>query len=249
MHVPCGCHDVGLNYKDFSIVKLTDRLIRLALIPMPWQRKFRLIRDLNAPELMRHAQDVFSYAGWTQTTIRLLYRAIELDPYNTPAIQMVIGFFGSGVLGLSREDGLAYSAAVLEYALGARSPIQGESRTLLLGMRVTLMARQGFVRYHGEIVNEVQPGDQKDYEIDEPGYVAYLAGPIQRCGGKIPLFKLVHAILGLHSGLLVSHQPKGEAFVRIHPEHCAYSQEYKRWLLSDVQQLVQSYYNRRLNKT
>src|SRR2546427_3042790 len=83
-----------------------------------------LIKDLSAPQLARHASNVFLFQGRHVIGGRLLYHALVLNPREGEALRGLSDFH-------DHEGTQELSAVVMEYALAPETGLSEPERTLI----------------------------------------------------------------------------------------------------------------------
>jgi hypothetical protein len=192
------------------------------------------IRELSAAQLARHATNVFLFAGRHRTGARLIFRALELEPYQPQALRGLSDL-------LDREGTEQLSAAVLEYALAQGSPISADEKKELDDLLFLAKWTWKFSR-HEEGATGIaweDLADRSKFIVDDQRYDEFLGQIVTEAGSIESAFRSAHTLIGVMGGLLEhrelgSNAPLDEV---LHPEKFRVTTEYEEWLLSDTAEL------------
>jgi hypothetical protein len=197
------------------------------------------IRDLDASQLARHAENVFLFQGRHQACARLSYHALKLDPYQPLAVRTLSDMLTGD---LQKESGWEpFSAAVLEYGLAPGSPIRGEDGAMLERHLFLAKWSWSFVkRLDGSPTctwEELQNRALFREETDR--YRRFLAGVVEPCRSIQNAFQAAMALAGV-MGRILTHGSLGvdapieEVFF---PDRFIEQPAYAEWLASPTAQL------------
>lgn len=173
----------------------------------PWSSGGHRIKDLKAPELAEAATVTLQRLGRNALSARLIYRALELDPYQPQALLMLSEFYRGKSQPVGDE---IFAGIIVEYAIDPKSPLSAEQKRLFDRPRIEVMNLWGFVKARAG-----------DFDVDYLGYMSFLSELSMRVGSPANGFKIALAKLGVHAGILDA--AKGAA-----------APAYKEWLNSDA---------------
>lgn len=185
------------------------------------------IKDLTAPQLARHAFNVFMLQGRHVVGARLTYHALVLDPREGDALRCLSDLHDT-------KGTEQLSAVVLEYALSLEGAISDPQRKELDELLFMSKWMWGLSRHESGQTNLGRDDfrDRSRFHVDEAKYQEFLA-PVIALGGSLEgAFRGAHTLAGAMGGLL-AHQtfgakaPLEEIF---HPERFSRTAAYERWL-------------------
>jgi len=189
------------------------------------------IKDLTAPQLARHAFNVFLFQGRHVTGARLVYHALVLN-FNEPEALRCLSDFHD------HKGTEQLSAAVMDYALAPTTPVPEDFRRPMDELRFRCIWMWGRSR-HDSDRKDLAADDFRDrsrFKVDEVGYKEFVE-PVIKLGGSLEgAVRGAHTLTGAMGGLLTHNQygaksPLEEIF---HVERFHRTPEYDRWLREDT---------------
>ncbi len=197
------------------------------------------IRDLDAAQLARHAENVFLFQGRHQACARLSYQALTLDAHQPLALRTLSDMLCGD---LKKESGWEQlSAAVLEYGLRPGSPLRDDDRTLLENHLFFAKWSWAFVKRLDGVATcsweELQ--NRSLFREDRERYQAFLAGVLEPCRSLENAFRAAMTLTGV-MGRLLTHRSLGvdapveEVFF---PDRFIEAPAYAEWLASTTDPL------------
>jgi len=186
----------------------------------------RTVADIGPTELVYRAAALFVEDGAHGEPLRLLVRALELDPHHLQAHAIL-----ASVLADSGRP--AAGAAVLEWALGPDRPFFASEREFLLRERMRYGACLGFTRPWAAGAGVLgDPDVVLEASFDEAAYAAFVAEAVAAPNSPEGAYRAALAVAGFAGGLL-AHASGGlevadEEFRR--PERFSRSEVYDAWL-------------------
>lgn len=192
------------------------------------------IKDLSAPQLARHAFNVFLFSGRHVTGARLIYHALRLDHREPEALRCL-----SDMLDAPGTEQL--SAAVLEYALALEPAIPDPPRRILDDLLFQSKWSWGFSRHHsGEphLLGEAFK-NRHDFDVDNQRYQEFLDGVVGLAGSLDQALRGAHTLCGSMGGLLVhqTHGAKAPLDAIFETEAFVPTSQYAEWLETDTHEL------------
>jgi hypothetical protein len=192
------------------------------------------IRDLDAAQLARHAENVFLFQGRHQSCARLSYQALALDAHQPLALRTLSDMLCGD---LRKESGWEQlSAAVLEYGLRPGSPVPEADRAMLENHLFFAKWSWAFVkRLDGRTTcswEELQ--NRSLFREDRERYRTFLAGVVEPCRSIENAFQAARTLAGV-MGRLLTHRSLGvdapveEVFF---PDRFVEAPTYAEWLAS-----------------
>lgn len=185
------------------------------------------IRDLTAPQLARHAFNVFLFQGKHRTGARLTYHSLALDPREPVGLRCLTD--------LLAESGLpGAAAAVLEFALAPETGIPEAARGDLDQQRFLCQWWWGFSRHETGLTTlsfeELQ--DRKRFTVDTDRWRAFVGEAVQRAGSLEAACRAAHTLLGAVAGLMAHRDLGAKASMDecVHPERFVRTPDYDAWL-------------------
>jgi hypothetical protein len=163
--------------------------------------------DLKAPELAEAATTTLQKLGRNALSARLIYRSLELDPYQSQALLMLSEFYRGKTRPVGDE---IFAGIIIEYAIDPKSSLSTEQKRLFDKARIEIMNLWGFVTPRAG-----------EFDIDFLGYMSFISELAGRVGSVSNGFRTALAKLGVHAGIL--DPAKGGA-----------TSTYKDWLRSDA---------------
>lgn len=189
------------------------------------------IADLTAPALARHANSVFIFSGRHQIGARLVYRALQLDPYEPGALRAL-----SDILDYNGTQPL--SGLVLEYALAPDSPLSEKDRAELDDLRFLAMWSWAFSKHKSAstTLDAAAFKDHSQFIVDHVGYREFLQPTLEQAVSLENAFLAARTLMGA-MGQLLMHKTLGSAAPIeeiFHPDCFVETSVYAEWLQSDT---------------
>ena len=183
------------------------------------------IGNLSAKELARHAFNVFLFAGRHQSGARLIYRALDLSPYDALALRCLSDL-------LDNDGTQIFSAIVLEYALADNSPISLNDRAELDYLRFFSQWSWGFAHHKSGETNLAQDAfvARSDFVLDEAAYAQFLSPILQINPSAEAGFQAAHRFCGVLAGFLAPIQDKAGLEGCFEPNNFQTTPAYELWL-------------------
>jgi len=176
----------------------------------PWRSRHERIKDLKAPELAETATTILQKFGRNTRSARLIYRALELDPYQPQALLMMSELFRGKSIGARPKGDEIFAGIIIEYAVGFKSPISLENKRFFDKAREEILKSWGFVKPVGN-----------EFDVDHLGYMAYINELMGQVGSVNNGFQTARRKLGIQAGI-------------IHPATGKPTRVYKEWLSSNA---------------
>ena len=165
----------------------------------PFESTGNRVRDVKAPKLAEVALRSIQRSGRSPETLRLVYRALELDAFQPHALLVMIELFR----GKKKEEGRPkgdeiYAGLLVEYSLDPKNTIPADQKPFFDKMRSDIMKSWGFVQSKGEEV-----------DVDHIGYMGFINNLLGQVQSLTNGFKTAHAKLGVQAGALdpATHKP------------------------------------------
>lgn len=192
------------------------------------------IDQWDAPQLARHACNVFLFWGRHQAGARLIYRALALDPHQAAALRCLSDL-------LDVEGTEVFAGVVLEYALEASTGLTDEERQELDDLRFFSKWTWGFARHQSGEPHLAQEAfaDRSAFAVDEERYTAFLNQMLARAGSLAQGFQSALTLCGVLAGFVV-HTERGDQVgigELLHPERLQLTATYDEWLRSSTEDL------------
>jgi hypothetical protein len=190
----------------------------------------RTLATLGATELVYRAAALFVRDGEHGEPLRLLYRALELDPYHVQAHAIL----SSVLADIGRP---AAGAAVLEWTLDDDRPLFGAEREFLARERMRFGACVGFTRpWSGGAGLVGDPDLLLEASFDEVEYLAFFEDVVRAAGSLDGAYRAALTLTGFTGGLL-EHESGADSVADdelAHSERFAPSEAYSQWLAGEV---------------
>src|SRR5207302_9813927 len=140
-----------------------------------------------APRLAEVAVRSVEKTGRTAATKRLVYRALELDPFQPYALLVMIELFRGKKKEKARPTGdEVFAGLLVEYSLDPKNTIPAAERPLFDKMRTNIMQSWGFV---------INKGAESD--VDHIGYMEFINNLLGQVQSVTNGFKTAHTKLGI----------------------------------------------------
>ena len=182
----------------------------------PWHSGGGRIQDLKARELAEAATTLLQKLGRNTQSLRLLYRALELDPFEPQALLMLIELFRGKQRGKRPVGDEIFSGIIVEYSMDRKSPITGEQRRPFDKAQLETMYYWGFVTPRGQ-----------EFDVDHLGYMTFINELMSKVGSLTNGFNMAITKIGISAGILDAARGKPTAL-------------YQEWLRSDAAALQPS---------
>lgn len=176
----------------------------------PWKSGGHRIKDLKAPELAEAARAMLQKLGRNALSSRLIYRALDLDPYQPQALLMLSEFYRGKVLTGKPEGDEMFSGILIEYAMDPKSNLSSDQKRMLEKARIEVMNLWGFVKPRGE-----------EFDVDYLGYMTCVNELTAQVRSMTNGFRTALAKLGVQAGIL-------------DPAKGLPTSAYQEWLRSDA---------------
>jgi len=189
------------------------------------------IKDLSAPQLARHAFNMFLHQGRHVTGARLIYHALVLN-FNEPEGLRCLSDFHDN------KGTEQLSAAVLDYALAPTTPVPDDFRREMDELRFRCIWMWGRSR-HDSGRKDLAADDFRDrsrFKVDEVGYKEFVE-PVIKLGGSLEgAVRGAHTLTGAMGGLLTHNQYGAKAPLEeiFYLERFHRLPAYDQWLREDT---------------
>ncbi len=171
------------------------------------------IQDLKAPQLAEAALKSIQKSGRTAYSLRLIYRTLELDPFNPHALLILSELFRGKQRGVRPTGDEIYSGIIIEHAMDRKSALPADQKRHFDKARLDIMIQWGFVTQRGE-----------EADVDHLGYMAYINELMGKVHSLTNGFLIAMTKLGIQAGVL-------------DPAKNAPTRSYQEWLQSDAKTL------------
>lgn len=197
------------------------------------------ISDLDVDQLANYAMNAFMVEGSSQTTARLLYRALTIEPRHANTLIYLVQFIMESGQALALRATLA--APVLAYLAQPDVSISLDDREYFRTIRTLCLHQWGFSR-HKTDKTSAKMGDfaKPDlFDIDEDGFAQFVLETIEPVGSIENALAVAHTIVGV-AGKALKQEELNKAFDNeefLHPERLISTIEYQMWLELSVDAL------------
>jgi hypothetical protein len=157
----------------------------------PFGSRVAQIRDIKAPQLAASVLLSLQKTGRSAYALRILYRTLELDPYNPHALLVLSELYRSKTKGVRPTGDEIFAGIILEYGMDRKSTVPAEMKPLFDKARVEIMSQWGFVTSRGG-----------EAEVDHLGYMAYINELMGKVHSVANGFKIAHTKVGIQAGAL-----------------------------------------------
>jgi hypothetical protein len=182
-------------------------------ITWPWNSKGGRIQDIPPHELANLATKNLQHSGRTALSGRMIYRTLEVDPYQPQALLMLSEMFRGKPNGARPKGDEIFAGIILEFAMDRKSGIPPDAKRFIDAARIEVLNSWGFVTERaGEL------------DIDHIGYMTYINELMGQVRSVANGFQMAMAKLGVQSGVL-------------DPTTGKHTQLYKDWLKSDARSI------------
>jgi len=179
----------------------------------PFRSGTARVQDVSADQLAEASIKSLQKTGRNHVSLRLLYRALEKDPYQPKALLIMSELYRSQKKGSRPSGDEIFSGIIIEYAMDGKSPIAADNKRLFDKARLDIMTQWGFVTSRGA-----------ETDVDHLGYMTYINELMSGIHSVANGFKIALTKLGVQVGAL--DLAKG------HP-----TRAYQDWLHSDASTL------------
>jgi hypothetical protein len=171
---------------------------------LPWHKEAgRHIGDLSAQELAGIATGVLQSTGRSMLAARVVYRAIEVNPYQVEAIARLSDLFRGRTIGARPEGDEALAGLVLEFGLDPESRMNKDQLVYLAAQRFDIQVLWGFAKPYADIKVNLMPGSPKDplkFEVQELDYLSFIMELEAHYGSPSSAFSLARVKAGIMGG-------------------------------------------------
>ncbi len=155
----------------------------------------------------------FQKLGRSSLSFRLLYRTLELDPFNTHALLVLSELHRGKKKGERPTGDEIFAGIIIEYAMDPKSTVPALERRHFDKARLDVMALWGFVTPRGT-----------EFDTDHLGYMNYINEQMSKVHSVANGFRIAMAKMGVQAGIL-------------DPSKGALTKTYLDWLRADASTL------------
>ncbi len=180
----------------------------------PWQKNKKRIQDLRAHEVAAYATASWKKSGRQVLCARLIYRTLELNPFQPQALLMLAEIYRGKTTGVRPVGDESFAGIVVEYAVDSKSSLTMEQKRPFDQARSEVMALWGFAKKRGT-----------EWDIDHIGYMTHINEVSAAFSSLTNGFQYALVKLGVQAGFL-------------DPKQGVTTQAYQAWLHSDASTLA-----------
>jgi len=148
------------------------------------------IKDLKAQQIADSAIKSLQQFGRTHLTLRLLYRTLELDPFQPKALLLLSEHYRGKTNGAPPKGDEALAGIVIEFALDPKSALPSEQKPVFEKARLEIMRDWGFVT--------TRAGES---DVDHIGYMTCINLQLGQLKSVPNGFRIALAKLGVLAGV------------------------------------------------
>jgi hypothetical protein len=152
------------------------------------------------------AEKAIQTQGHTTRSLRMLYRALELDPFQPKALLLLSKHYRGDLKGTRPTGDEILSGIIIEYAMDPKSALPASEKKVFEHTRLSIMTSWGFAKPRGT-----------ETDIDHIGYMTYINELMGQVRSVSNGFRIAMAKLGVQAGAL--DPAKGQT-----------SRNYQEWL-------------------
>lgn len=149
------------------------------------------IQDVQAPKLAEAAFRSIQKSGRTAYALRLLYRALELDPSEPNALLVLVDLFRGKKYGARPVGDEIYAGILVEYAMDPHCTMSIEHKRFFDKARSEIMLLWGFVTPKGD-----------EIDMDYIGYMTYINKLLNQALSIANGFRVALAKVGIQAGAI-----------------------------------------------
>jgi hypothetical protein len=171
------------------------------------------IQDMHAPQMAEAALKSLQQSGRTPLSLRLVYRTLELDPFNPQGLLILSELYRSRKKGTRPTGDEILAGIVVEYAMDPKSTVPAAQKRLFDKARLDIMTSWGFITPRGT-----------EFEVDHLGYMGYINELMAQVRSVGNGFRIAMVKLGVQAGVL-------------DPAKGVPTRTYQEWLRADASTL------------
>lgn len=168
---------------------------------------------MHAPQMAEAALKSLQKSGRTPLSLRLVYRTLELDPFNPQGLLILSELYRSRKKGVRPTGDEIFAGIIVEYAMDPKSTVPADKKRLFDKARLEVMTSWGFNTPRGT-----------EFEVDHLGYMSYINELMAQVHSVGNGFRIAMVKLGVQAGIL-------------DPTKGALTRSYEEWLRSSASTL------------
>ena len=146
---------------------------------------------MHAAQMAEAALKSLQNSGRTPLSLRLVYRTLELDPFNAQGLLILSELYRSRKKGVRPIGDEILAGIVIEYAMGPKSTVPADKKRLFDKERLDIMTSWGFITPRGT-----------EFDVDHLGYMTYINDLMVQVHSVSNGFRVAMVKLGVQAGIL-----------------------------------------------